>query len=39
MRGTREYEGAKGTFSLKSNQEVATVPTVGVGSYEGTITY
>ena len=39
VRGTREYEGAKGTFSLKSNQEVATVPTVGVGSYEGTITY
>ena len=33
------YEGAKGTFKLKSNQEVATVPTVGIGSYEGTITY
>ena len=38
-RGTRAYEGVKGTFKLKSNQEVATVPTVGIGSYEGTITY
>ncbi len=39
LRGTREYEGVKGTFKLKSRQEVATVPTVGIGSYEGTITY
>jgi hypothetical protein len=39
IRGTREYEGAKGSFSLKSNQEVATVPTVGIGSFEGTIRY
>ncbi len=39
QRGTRAYEGAKGTFKLKSRQEVATVPTVGIGSYEGTITY
>ena len=38
-RGTREYEGAKGSFSLKSRQEVATVPTVGIGSFEGTIKY
>ena len=39
IRGTREFEGAKGSFAMKSNQEVATVPTVGIGSFEGTIRY
>ncbi|MBA2460939.1 MAG: hypothetical protein H0V45_04100 [Actinobacteria bacterium] len=39
VRGTREYKGAKGSFKMKSRQEVATVPTIGIGSFEGTITY
>lgn len=39
VRGTREFEGAKGSFKLKSGQEAATVPTVGISSFEGTIKY
>jgi hypothetical protein len=39
IRGTRDFEGAKGSFKMKSRQEVATVPTVGIGSFEGTIRY